>query len=449
MSTQSVYIRRAAWASCLAAAMTLQGAQAQPAPQTPSRLSAITDAKARDALERALKAYAGLKTYQDTMLYRFEQRATLGGQDASEIRDEKATLRFERAAGGPRLALTGTPIELYSAGDTVRVRDARQGRYMERKVAPQSDSIAAAGEFGDVVHAHPVLEVLTGKVRSKTGFPGFDRVTGATDETLDGVPVVRIVGEGSSGVGADEAALPTRAWLRKDNGLLVRMEINLRPLIDRVYSGAPARERLVASKALITMSFTEAALDAPLDAGAFAFTPAPGEQRVEQLGGPERIGDIGSPEELIGSAAPPFTATLLSDGREVSLGDFRGQVVVLFFWATWSAPCAEMLPALDRFAKAHADKGVVVLAVNQDLSARLEAAKARLADLGVSVPAVSDTGGTTGRSYGATRLPLTFVVDRGGVVRHARVGASPEFEKELGATVDPLLSSPTPSPQGR
>ena len=60
------------------------------------------------------------------------------------------------------------------------------------------------------------------------------------------------------------------------------------------------------------------------------------------------------------------------DGRAVRLGDFRGRLVLVHFWATWCVPCVEELPALQRLATRLAPQGLEVIAVNaQENAARI------------------------------------------------------------------------------
>ena len=72
----------------------------------------------------------------------------------------------------------------------------------------------------------------------------------------------------------------------------------------------------------------------------------------------------GSRPPRIGSNAPEFT---VQDAQNtITLSQYRGQVVVLNFWATWCAPCVEELPSLVEMQRRLKAKGVTVLAVSVD-----------------------------------------------------------------------------------
>src|SRR5277367_6803136 len=70
----------------------------------------------------------------------------------------------------------------------------------------------------------------------------------------------------------------------------------------------------------------------------------------------------GSRPGRIGSAAPDFTVQ--DSDHKVTLSQFRGQVVVLNFWATWCPPCIEEMPSLVQMQERMKAKGVTVLAVS-------------------------------------------------------------------------------------
>ncbi|MBE7217922.1 MAG: TlpA family protein disulfide reductase, partial [Caulobacteraceae bacterium] len=139
----------------------------------------------------------------------------------------------------------------------------------------------------------------------------------------------------------------------------------------------------------------------------------------------------------VGRPAPDFHATLY-DGRKVSLADFKGQVLVLNFWATWCGPCKTELPLLNAFLAITQAHGLNVLAVASPDSAEPSALKPLAAKL--AIPLVSRMSGPYGVLGG---YPTNYVIDRAGVVRYARAGA---FDLDaLNAVIIPLLNEPAPA----
>lgn len=120
------------------------------------------------------------------------------------------------------------------------------------------------------------------------------------------------------------------------------------------------------------------------------------------------------------SGPAPDIEMVYADGRTVRVSDFKGNVVVVHFWATWCKPCARELPGLLEFAERTAPKGVTVLAVSLD-----DGWSSVRTFLGAEIPATVVRGatGTEGQAYGVGVLPQTFVVSpRGELLRHG-VGA--------------------------
>ena len=140
----------------------------------------------------------------------------------------------------------------------------------------------------------------------------------------------------------------------------------------------------------------------------------------------------------INRPAPAFTATLL-DGTRFDLAAHRGEVVILNFWATWCAPCLEELPAFREFQEAHRNDGLSIVAVSMD-DPQLRTRVNRLArDFGFPAAVIAETQAA---GYGRIwRLPITFVIDRRGVLRIDGGAGSrkaydrPALERDIG----PLL----------
>jgi thiol-disulfide isomerase/thioredoxin len=116
----------------------------------------------------------------------------------------------------------------------------------------------------------------------------------------------------------------------------------------------------------------------------------------------------------------PLTALAFrdGDGKERTLGDWKGKTVLLNLWATWCAPCKKEMPALDELQKALGGADFEVVAVNID-TRNPEKAKTWLTDTGIaSLGYYADNSAKIfqelkekGRAFG---MPTTILVDRNG-----------------------------------
>jgi len=135
----------------------------------------------------------------------------------------------------------------------------------------------------------------------------------------------------------------------------------------------------------------------------------------------------GSRPPHIGSNAPEFTVQ--DSQNRITLSQYRGQVVVLNFWATWCAPCVEELPSLVEMQRRMKAKGVTVLAVSVDVD---ESAYRRFVrDHNVNLLTVRDPDQKSPALYGTHLFPETYIVDRNGVMRRKFIGAVDWTEPEI------------------
>jgi peroxiredoxin len=125
------------------------------------------------------------------------------------------------------------------------------------------------------------------------------------------------------------------------------------------------------------------------------------------------IGMAGRPP-LIGGPAPEISLKDLQ-GQGVRLSDFRGKVVLLNFWATWCKPCKEEMPAMQAGYDKLRDKGFVVLAVNELENTQKVAEHIRTH--GHTFKVVMDHNNQVANRYGVVGLPVSFLIDRDGIVR--------------------------------
>jgi thiol-disulfide isomerase/thioredoxin len=141
----------------------------------------------------------------------------------------------------------------------------------------------------------------------------------------------------------------------------------------------------------------------------------------------------------LGAPAPPLVLRTL-DGRRIATRSLRGSVVIATFWATWCEPCREELPLLSAYAARHSRDGLVVLGFCLDGADTLPQVRKVSATLSFPVGLLgSPWAGGYGRIW---RLPVSFVIDRAGVLRYDGWQArDPAWtETSLKRVVDPLLS---------
>jgi thiol-disulfide isomerase/thioredoxin len=123
-------------------------------------------------------------------------------------------------------------------------------------------------------------------------------------------------------------------------------------------------------------------------------------------------------------------------GRSIRLGDYKGKVVLLNFWATWCPPCRAEIPDLVKAQRQYAGQGLQVIGVTYPPE-RLREVRRFVRRLGVNYPIAIGTKGTRALFDKGDTLPLTVVIDRDGNVRDVIEGVllPEEFEQK----VKPLL----------
>jgi cytochrome c biogenesis protein CcmG/thiol:disulfide interchange protein DsbE len=133
--------------------------------------------------------------------------------------------------------------------------------------------------------------------------------------------------------------------------------------------------------------------------------------------------------------APELELPRLGGGGNASLADYRGQIVVLNFWASWCKPCKDESPLLERWHRRMRDQGGTVLGV--DMLDVTGDAQDFIAEYGLTYPMLKDKDGNGLETFGVVQYPETFVIDRAG--RIAAVRRGPVDEAFMQTEVVPLL----------
>ena len=120
----------------------------------------------------------------------------------------------------------------------------------------------------------------------------------------------------------------------------------------------------------------------------------------------------------VGKAAPQFTLKDLT-GREVSLDDYKGEIVILDFWATWCGPCRIAMPMLDDIQKEYSGK-LSVVAVN--LQEKKGVVREYVLAEGLHSEVLLDEDGSISSQYGVAGIPTQYLIDQKGIVRYIAEG---------------------------
>jgi peroxiredoxin len=141
--------------------------------------------------------------------------------------------------------------------------------------------------------------------------------------------------------------------------------------------------------------------------------------------------------------APEFSVPDLT-GRLLRLSGFRGQLVLLNFWATWCPPCRQEMPAMERLYQRYRDRGFTIVAVSLDTNT--VAVAPFVAQYELTFPIGLDPTSAVGEAYRVRVLPKTILIDRGGQLVAVALGAREWDGPAAHALIEALLSRGRPTP---
>lgn len=126
-------------------------------------------------------------------------------------------------------------------------------------------------------------------------------------------------------------------------------------------------------------------------------------------------------QELLEQPAPDFALKSLS-GQNLRLSEYRGEIVLVNFWASWCGPCRQQLDVLDELHAQFSDQGLIILSVSIDRKSKRSAKF--LAQLKPPFPVLRDERKSVSRLYDIDDMPLTLFIDQTGTVRAVHEGFS-------------------------
>jgi len=121
----------------------------------------------------------------------------------------------------------------------------------------------------------------------------------------------------------------------------------------------------------------------------------------------------------IGDEVPDFILTTFS-GEQIAIGDLRGQVVVINFWASWCIPCEHEAPIFEQAYQMYKDHGVAFLGVNFADTER--EARAYLEKYGITYPNGPDLGTRISQAFRTIGVPETFIIGSDNRLADVRIG---------------------------
>lgn len=147
--------------------------------------------------------------------------------------------------------------------------------------------------------------------------------------------------------------------------------------------------------------------------------------------------------DLVGAPAPAWTKVTALGGAPSSIGQLRGRVVLVDFWASWCGPCRMLAPRLSALKEKFGAQGLTVIGITTD-EAEKAAVFAEKHQMRYGI--VVDKDGDTSRAYGVSALPTMLLIDKKGVVRDVFIGFDPTGDARLEASLKTLLAEAAPPP---
>jgi thiol-disulfide isomerase/thioredoxin len=137
----------------------------------------------------------------------------------------------------------------------------------------------------------------------------------------------------------------------------------------------------------------------------------------------------------VGTYAPDWTLKS-PDGEMHSLGDYRGRIVLIDFWATWCLPCQRAMPGLQKLHEKYSGKGLVVLGVNS--MEKDGDPMTMMKSKGLTYTLLID-GDAVARDYGVVGLPTLYVINTDGKIIYRNFGYTPQSEVRLFDAVEKIF----------
>ena len=141
----------------------------------------------------------------------------------------------------------------------------------------------------------------------------------------------------------------------------------------------------------------------------------------------------------VGQLAPQFRLSDI-DGNRVDLADYQGKVVVLHFWGTTCGWCKFIYPSLRNMAQEHSEDEVALIGISDDID--FDALRAAITEEQFTWPQICEGNGwqdTVFKLYNVDRMPIEYIIDRGGKIAFKLSGGGKGSGEELEEAVRSLV----------
>ena len=126
-------------------------------------------------------------------------------------------------------------------------------------------------------------------------------------------------------------------------------------------------------------------------------------------------------------------------GPKISLAQYKGQVVMLNFWASWCGPCRQEMPLLENIYKKYNKMGFTLIGVNVEPDSKEAEGFLKQLQNPVSFPVIYDKDSKVSRLYDVSGMPSTVIIDRKGNLRYLHHGYKPGDESEYLNSIRSLI----------
>ncbi len=395
-----------------------------------------------EILEKVLDRYRAMEAFQCTMTVESMVRVSGDDTDRSD-NDLRRSVLFKAP---DRLRILSEQLHVFLDQERAWVHLPQSNRYVELG-APENpspvDLIQEAGFFG--MKTEPVLDALCRRdatlrelARSVTWWKGVRAFR------TNGMSYVAISGDFEPATVMLDQPLPFTIILQRDSWLVDAIEIDTKATYQSMFESALAEvgEEVAADvpqieEAYWRIRYSDIQIDEEVNDEPFVFVPPDGAEQVESL-----MPDFQSEADqlrLVGKPAHLFEGEDL-EGTSIRLAEFKGKVVLLYFWATWRRPCVQAIPHVQRLSVTYADKGVVVVGVNLNTRDAEEVVRQFLAKKKITFRQFMDVDGAVAEAYAVNRIPCTVLIDKEGVVQWIKRGHDPGVEEEVAGKIETLLT---------